>query len=109
MEETVRRAIAYAAAARVRGCFSSSIYSYERGAYSNMSETYDYDAGNHISGTKSGNLYLHGLGAHVSLQINDEKFSGFDHSSSSHFSGTVSGNTISLYDNGEGQYYRYSI
>lgn len=109
MDEQIRRAVAYAAAGRINGKFSSSIYSHDRGCHSSMAEGYDYESGSHLGGAKSGNMYHYGLSAHVSLNINGQNFSGYDYESGSHFSGHVSGSSIQLYDYNEGQYFQYSI
>ena len=72
MDENVRRVVAYVAAGRIRGKFSSSIYSYEHGSHTSMSKSYDYEAHAHFSGARSGNIYHYGLGVHISLKVNDQ-------------------------------------
>ena len=74
-----------------------------------MSESYDYDAGAHLSGVRQGQIYHYGRSAHIDLKVSGSQFSGYDFSSGSHFSGHVSGNSISLFDYGVGSYFDYSI
>ena len=109
MKEKIRRTVACAAAGRVNGKFASSIYSYELGAHSHMSKSYDYEAGEHISGAESGNMYHYGAGAHINLTVNGKNFTGYDYDSGSHFQGTVSGHRVSLYDYGDGRYFDYQV
>lgn len=109
MNEQIRRAIAFAAAGRINGKFSNSVYSYDRGRHSSMSEGYDHESGAHISGARNGNMYHYGLGAHISLDTNGQDFSGYDYSSGSHYTGRVSGSSVQLYDYGESQHFQYSI
>lgn len=109
MCEEIRRAVAYAAAARIGNRFPGSIYGFERGKHSHMSENFDYEARSHLSGVHSGNMYHYGLRAHIQLTVQDKTFSGYDYESRSHFSGTVSGNQIKLYDYGERRYFNFSV
>lgn len=100
MQEEIRRAIAYAAAGRVNSQFSSSVFSYDPGVHTSMSEGFDFGSGAHLGGARSGNMYHYGVGAHISLDVKGDQFSGFDYSSGSHFSGRVSGRSVQLYDCG---------
>lgn len=100
MKEEIRRVVAYAAASRANSKLSSSIYSYATGRYTNMSESYDYDAGAHLGGVRKGNIYHYGEGAHIK---------GFDYSSGSHFSGRVSGRSVRLFDYGSSDYFHYTL
>ena len=109
MNEAIRRAIAYAAAGRANGNFARSIYSFDRSKYTSMSENYDYEAGSHISGVRSGNMYHYGIGTHISLSVSGNRFKGYDYSSGTHFQGTISGNRISLYDYGDSSYFNYQV
>ncbi|MCY4583591.1 MAG: hypothetical protein OXE50_12485 [Chloroflexi bacterium] len=109
MREDVRRAVAFAAAGRANGQFSTSVYSYERRKYSSMSQTYDYEARCHLSGMRSGSIFHYGVRAHIAIKLNGRKFSGFDYHSRSHFSGKVSGNSVQLYDYGERRYFNFSV
>ncbi|CAN7614274.1 hypothetical protein [Mesorhizobium sp. LjNodule214] len=109
MKEEIRRAVAYAAAARALKKATSSIYSYEKARHSHMSSNYDYDSGSHLSGVNSGNMYHYGLGAHVSLRVTGANFSGYDYESGGHFSGRILGRSVQLYDYGEGRHFNYSV
>lgn len=109
MNESIRRAVAYAAAGRVNAKFASSIYSYDAGHHTSMSESYDYDTSAHLSGTRSGSMYHCGAGAHISLDVSGQRFSGYDHSSGLHFTGEVSGRSVQLYDHGTSQHYNYTL
>ena len=109
MQETIRRAVAYAASGRVLGKFGNSVYSYHTASHTSMSPSYDYDAGAHISGMDSENLYHYGHGTHIQLTVTGEQFSGYDYESGSHFTGQVSGNNVQLYDYGTGRHYNYLV
>ncbi len=79
-----------------------------KGATPPISENYDYGSSAHLSG--SGNqIYHHGVGAEISLDINGTSFSGYDYDSGSHFQGSVNGNSVQLYDYETGQYYNYQV
>jgi hypothetical protein len=108
MREEIRRAIAVNAAARINKRNPSSVYSYDRGQYASMTPSYDYETGAHIGGSGS-SLYHHGIGNHISLNVNGNNFSGYDYDGGHHFSGRVNGNSIQLYDYGEGSYFNYSV
>ena len=109
MDENIRRVVAYVAAGRITGEFCNSIYSYEHGSRTSMSESYDYEAHAHFNGARSGNIYHYGLGVHISLKENGQKFSGYDYGSGSHFSGSISLKTVQLFDYGTNQYFTYSV
>jgi len=109
MNESIRRAVAYAAVGRANMRFGSSIYSYSAGHHTSMSKNFDHGCGSHLSGADNGNLYHYGEGAHINLKMNGTKFSGYDYSSGSHFSGQVRGRSVNLYDYGSGQHYDYSV
>lgn len=108
MNEETRRAIAYMAATRINGSARSAIYSYERGRYTHMSSSYDYEAGAHISRT-GGGLYHYGTNSHISFSVKGRNFSGYDYHSGHHYTGQVSGNSVQLYDYGEGRYFSYAV
>lgn len=108
MKEEIRRAVAYAAATRINGSARSAIYSYESGRHSHMTQTYDYDAGAHISRSGSG-LYHYGTSSHISFKVNGQNFSGYDYDSGHHYTGQVSGSSVRIYDYGEGRYFSYSV
>jgi hypothetical protein len=74
-----------------------------------MSESFDYDSSSHISGAKDGNLYHYGHGAHVSLKVSGQSFTGYDYKSGSHFSGKVNGGRVQVYDYGTSRYFDYSV
>ena len=109
MKEPIRRVAAYAAAGRANGEFASSIYSYAESRYTNMSESYDYDASVHLGGVREGNIYHYGEGAHISLEMSGNNFKGFDYSTGSHFSGSVSGRSVQLFDYEVGRHFSYSV
>lgn len=107
MKEEIRRVVARTAAARINGQARSHVFSFDRGSHAAITDNYDFEAGAHITQRDNG-FYQHDLGAHVSLNIDGDRFSGFDHESGSHFSGSVNGNTVTLFDHGEGRYFHYS-
>ena len=109
MKEEIRRVVAYAAAGRANSKFASSIYSYATGRYTNMSESYDYDAVAHLGGVRKGNIYHYGEGAHISLEMGGNDFKGFDYSSGPYFSGRVSGRSVRLFDYGSSEYFHYTL
>jgi hypothetical protein len=108
MREEIRRAVAYAAAAHIRGSVPSTIYSYERGRYTHMTPTYDYEAGAHITRNSAG-FYHYGTSSHISFSVNGPKFSGYDYESGHHYTGQISGNKVQLYDYGEARYFTYAV
>lgn len=108
MKEEIRRAVAFAAATHINGSAASAIFSYERGRYTHMTSTYDYNARAHIS-RGGGGLYHYGINSHISFSVNGRRFSGYDYDSGHHYTGNVSGHTVQLYDYGEGRYYSYSV
>jgi hypothetical protein len=108
MKEEIRRAVAYAAATRISGAKSSSVYSYAAGRHSPMTSTYDYDAGAHIS-PSGGGFYHYGTNSHISFNVNGRSFSGYDYESGHHYTGQVIGNSVQIYDYGEGEYFSYSV
>src|SRR5690348_4620738 len=112
MKEETRRAIAYAASARVNQSARSSIYSFETAQHSFMGGSrqsgYDYSTGAHFS--ISGNtLHHYGTASHISFNVSGQNFTGYDCSSGHHFYGRVNGKTVQLYDYGEGRYFTYTI
>lgn len=109
MDETVTRVVAYVAAGRIRGRFGSSIYSRDEGRHNAMSSSYDYGAGAHYGGAKSGSLYHYGKGCHVQLKERGDRFSGCDYGSGAHFTGTVRGSRVQIYDYGTGRYHDYTV
>jgi hypothetical protein len=108
MREEIRRAVAYAAAAHIRGSVPSTIYSYERGRYTHMTPTYDYEAGAPITRNSAG-FYHYGTSSHISFSVNGPKFSGYDYESGHHYTGQISGNKVQLYDYGEARYFTYAV
>lgn len=109
MDEAIRRMVAYVAAGRARGRFGSSVYSRDAGRHSAMTTGYDYEAGAHFSGAKSGNLYHYGRGCHVQLKARGDRFSGYDYGSGAHFTGSVRGGRVQIYDYGTGRYHDYQV
>jgi hypothetical protein len=112
MKEETRRAIAHAASARINGEPRSSVYSYSAARHTHFSKGnngggYDYDAGAHVGGSRSG-LYHYGLGSHISLKVNGKSFFGYDYGSGAHFSGKVNGHSVQMYDYGEGRHFHYT-
>lgn len=115
MDQNTRACVAFVAAGLIAGRQGSSVYDHSRskhilisGSVSSSSvNIYDHDRGCSLSGSST-NLYDHGRGAHVSLQINENSFSGYDHGASHHFSGNVSGTSVSIYDHGESAHFSYS-
>lgn len=108
MKEETRRAIAVNAAARINGKQPSSVYSYDRGQHTNITPTYDYETGAHISGSGS-SLYHYGLGSHINLTVKGNNFEGYDYNEGHHFTGSVNGNTVQLFDYGESRYFTYNV
>ncbi|MGE0530405.1 MAG: hypothetical protein AB7G40_07320 [Hyphomonadaceae bacterium] len=108
MKEEIRRAVVQSAAARISGKSPTSVFSYDQGKYSFVNDTYDYDAGSHISQSSNG-FYQYNLGAHVTLSVSGKNFTGYDYESGSHFSGSVNGGSVSIYDYNEGRYFSYSV
>lgn len=108
MKEETRRAIAFDAAARINGRNPSSIYSYDQGGHTPMSDGYDYGAQAHFSRSGS-SLYHYGTSSHIDLTINGKNFSGYDYDEGHHFNGTVNGNSVQIYDYGESKYFNYSV
>jgi hypothetical protein len=112
VNEEMRRAVAYSAAARINGKASSAIYSYEAGRYTSMggsgNNIYDYEAGAHIADSGSG-FFHYGQSAHVDLRTSGTSFNGYDFSTACHFTGSINGNAVQLYDYGAGRYFNYSV
>ncbi len=108
MREEIRRLIVFSATGRIKGQFPRTVYSYDRGTHSHMSNGYDYEIGAHFSGVKSGNLYHYGTSSHIQLKVNGTRFSGYDYDSGAHFQGTISGKQVNLYDYEDGRYYSFS-
>lgn len=108
MKEEIRRAIAVNAAARINGKAPSSTYSYDCGERTNITPTYDYEAGAHISGSGS-SLYHYGLSSHINLTIKGKNFEGYDYNEGHHFTGSVNGSTVQIYDYGESRYFNYNV
>jgi len=112
MQEQIRRAVAFMAAARIGQRRPGHVYSYHEGRHvpfsGSGSNAFDYEAGAHISGSAS-SLFHYGVGSHISLSITGNSFSGFDHDSGNHFNGKVSGSSVQIYDYGEGSYFNYSV
>ena len=96
MDEKIRRVVAYAAAGRASGRFSSSVFCCASGQHCSMSESYDYAAGSVFSVAKQGNMHHYGTGSHVSLVVRGHRFSGYDYGSGSHFTGTIRGLSVQV-------------
>ena len=95
----------------------SSIYSYDDGAYINISvsisgdqvEGYDYSNGCHVGGTLP-NLYHYGESHHINLkETSNGKYDGYDYGTGSHFTISIDGNTAQVYDYGSSGYFAYSF
>jgi hypothetical protein len=111
-----RRALAYIAGRLASGKRSSSVYDYGESRHVSFSgnvstervSVFDYEQNCHVGG-RPPSLFHYGDGQHISLKMNDHKFSGFDYGSGNHFSGQVRGSSVSLYDYSESQYFNYSV
>lgn len=119
MKKGPRALIAFVAASIATGRRHSSIYDYGAGGYRQVSGTvtpnhvniYDYNDSCYLSGSGGVgalSLYHYGEGAHLTLNMQGNRFHGYDYGASCHFSGQVSGNSVSLYDYGEGGYFNYT-
>lgn len=116
MNPNTRACVAYVAGKTSTGSGSSHVYDYSQSRHVSVSgsvtgrcvSVYDYDRGCHFSGTLP-QLYDYGTGAHVSIEMNGNQFTGYDYGAGHHFSGSVSGSSISIYDYGESQYFNYSL
>jgi hypothetical protein len=109
MNDDVRRAVAFAAAARINRKSAHSVYDHALKRHVSMSENYDYGCNAHLSGVTTGNLYHYGSKAHVSLDVDGSAFRGFDYDSRSHFSGTVSESNVQIYDYDKSRYFNYQV
>lgn len=116
MHPNTRVCVVYVAGALINGKNGSAVYDYSQSKHISISgsvtqsnvNVYDHDCGCHFSGAPC-NLYDYGRGAHVSLTINGNHFSGYDYGDGHHFSGTVNGNSVSVYDHGASIHFNYSL
>lgn len=114
MKDNTRRAIAYVAL-RAAGKTGSSVFDYSVSSHFNFTGSveegrvsiFDYTSGCHITGNLP-SLFHYGNGTHLSLKLDEGRFSGFDYGTSSHFSGTFSESRVSLFDYSTSTYFNYS-
>lgn len=116
MDDGTRADIAYIAGRLISRRQASSVFDYTKAKYVIISGTvndnnisiFDHNRSCHIAGNVS-SLFDYGRGAHLSLTINGQNFSGFDYSGGGHFAGTVNGTSITIFDYANSKNYIYSI
>jgi hypothetical protein len=120
MRDDVRDIIAFIVGKYISEKKTSSIYSYEKNSYIQISgdvterkiNVFDYRIKNYLAGNGNNNkfsLYHYEYKKYIDLSFKNNNFEGFDYDSRKHFSGDVKGNSISLYDYDTRKYYNYSL
>jgi len=74
-------------------------------------QIYDANSATHLKGVGDGvnfRLYDHGRGAHLTLKLLGNTFSGQDYGSGHAFSGIMHGTEIQLFDHGDGSWSHYT-
>jgi len=116
MNPNTRACIAFVAGKVIGSSGGSHVYDYAQSRHLNVGgnvsqqnvNLYDYERSCHFTG-KLPQLYDHGTGFHVTLEIVGRVFKGYAYDSGTHFSGQVNGSSISIYDFGAGQHFNYSL
>ena len=102
MREEIIRAVIATVWTKHSGQSITNIYSFQTGRHTSMSNTYDYEAQAHFTGS-----FHHGTGTHFQVNLHQSSFTGFDYGSNCHFSGSISGKIVQICVNGI--YHNYSV
>ncbi|TCB51418.1 hypothetical protein E0H80_05250 [Acinetobacter sp. ANC 4779] len=120
MKHYQRAALALVVAKLEFGNTKSNIYDYNESVYPQISgnvnqqeaKLFDYHRSVIFEGRNTGrefNLYDYGHSEFISLKKKGvKKYEGYHYGSSSYFEITISGSTLSFYDFGTEQYFRFS-
>ena len=115
MDDDLRACLAYIVARLAIDRIPTYILDHHRKRFLLMSGTVsspsvgilDHARGVRITGN-AGRLYDHGLGTHVLLNVEGDRFDGFVYGSSTKFSGTTDGALVTIYDDRAAGHYRYT-
>ena len=115
MKHPKRRAIAYIVASIISEKNLNSIFDYIDSSYYNFGgeitlnlNIYDYSRSNYLSGNIN-SIYDYSTCNYITLDIENDNFSGYDYETSNYFNGQFNGNSISFYDYETGTHYSFSI
>ena len=120
MKTGVRAVVAYVVGRLISGKESSSVYDFAANDYTSLGghvspssvNVFDYTHRCNCSGGGNGRtliLFHYGVGKHVSLKLQADRFSGYDYDSESRFSGVVRHHLVRIYDSELRRYFSYSI
>lgn len=120
MKQDTRACVAYAALRLISGSPATAVYDHASECYLSMAgeisatsvDLYDYSRQAHFGGRGADgiyDLYDHGHGHYVRLEIKGKRYSGYDHGSGCHFSGLVEGTRTALYDYAKAVRFHYSL
>lgn len=116
MDPNTRACIAYIAAKLISGSGGAKVYDHSRSKYIDISGSvsgtriniYDHERKSHLRGTAT-NFFDSDMGAHLSINVDGNRFSGRIHDDNCRYSGTVNGKSITFYDYAESKHFNYSV
>lgn len=116
MNPNIRACIAYIAARLISGSGGARVYDHSQSKYIDINgavsgsriNIYDNERKSHLRGTV-GSFYDSDTGAHLSINVDGNRFSGRDHDNNCRYSGTVNGKSIAFYDYEESKHFNYSV
>jgi hypothetical protein len=119
MKDYARRALAYIAGRIISGKDFPAVYDNQDSKYFNFCgevqtclSIYDYEQKCFMNGVKGGNtfsIYHSANQRYISLEVDDNHFSGLDYDSGKCFCGNLNEDMVSIYDYENGNNYVYRI
>ncbi len=117
MEDSRRKAIAFACGMHYADSYYSSIYDYSRGAYFYLDfaadgqniNVYDYERKCYFSGSFS-SMFDYGISGYVDFRVSREGvIDVYDYKTTTSLQATIKGKDVSLFDYRAGKYFEYQL